>query len=135
MSECHDYSGTVFVNIVNGIGIVAEAVLELHHGGVVVQDGGIDHGGGFEAFEVLGRKEAVVPKVGIGAANQVAQTVALFAGEAVFALVLGFGGEVLQPNFEVIAVLHRAEAVEHLGDNLVFGRLLAVCNLFVADSR
>ena len=51
----------IIIYFVNGIGIVAEAVLELHHGGVVVQDGGIDHGGGFEAFEVLGHKEAVVP--------------------------------------------------------------------------
>ena len=31
--------------------------------------------------------------------------------------------------------MHRAEAVEHLGDNLVFGRLLSVLDLLVADGR
>lgn len=51
----------IIIYFVNGIGVVAEAVLELHHGGVVVQDGVIDYGGGIEAFEVCGSEEAVVP--------------------------------------------------------------------------
>lgn len=63
MSECHYNIRLVDIVIVlvNGIGVVAEAVLELHHGSVVVQDGGIDDGSGFEAFEVCGSEEAVVP--------------------------------------------------------------------------
>ena len=83
MSECHDYSGTVFVYVFSASGkiffigrvgagcnviflvgcrvVVWGAVLELHHGGVVVQDGVIDYGGGIEAFEVCGSEEAVVP--------------------------------------------------------------------------